>query len=72
MKIEHEFRIELFVTALFITLAILSIVEIGFTGVKETIFNIIIILEVPVAYYGSKQVRKFFYALLRGYAEYED
>lgn len=72
MKIEHEFRIELFVTALFVTLAILSIKEIGFTGVKETIFNIIIILEIPVAYLGSKWVRKFFYSLLRGRAEYEN
>ena len=72
MKIEHEFRIELFVTALFVTLAILSIKEIGFTGLKETIFNIIIILEIPVAYLGSKWCRKFFYSLLRGKAEYED
>lgn len=72
MKIEHEFRIELFVTVLFITVAILAIKEVGFTGVKETIFTIVAILEVPVAYFGSKQVRKFFYALLRGSAEYED
>ena len=43
---EHQFRIELFVTALFITLAVLSIVKIGFTGLKETIFNIVIILEI--------------------------
>lgn len=72
MKIEHEFRIELFVTALFVTLAILSIKEIGFIGVKETIFNIIIILEIPVAYFGSKWCRKFFYSMLRGRADYED
>ena len=69
---EHQFRIELFVTALFITLAILSIVKIGFTGVKETIFNIIIILEIPVAYFGSRECRKIFYSLLRGRADYED
>ena len=72
MKIEHEFRIELFVGALFLTLAILAIIKIGFYGVKETIFTTVAILEVPIAYYGSKQVRKFFYALLRGYGEYED
>lgn len=72
MKIEHEFRIELFVTVLFITVAILSIIEVGFTGVKESIFTTVAILEVPVAYFGSKQVRKLFYSLLRGYGEYED
>lgn len=72
MKIEHEFRIELFVTALFITLAVLSIVKVGFSGIKETIFTLVVILEVPVAYIGSKWCRKFFYSLLRGRAEYED
>lgn len=71
-KIEHEFRIEIFVTVLFLTLAILTIKEIGFTGVKESIFTIIVILEVPAAYYGSKTARKLFYSVLRGYGEYED
>lgn len=69
---EHQFRIELFVTALFVTLAVLSIVKIGFTGVKETIFNIVIVLEIPAAYLGTKICRKFFYDLLRGRANYED
>jgi hypothetical protein len=69
---EHQFRIELFVTVLFITVAVLSIIEVGFTGVKETIFTTVAILEVPVAYFGSKQLRKFYYDLKRGYGEYED
>ena len=69
---EHQFRIELFITALFITLAILCIKEIGFTGIKESIFTSVVILEVPVVYLGSKWVRKLFYSLLRGYGEYED
>ena len=72
MKIEHEFRIELFVTVLFVTLGVLAIKEIGFTGVKETIFTVIVLLEIPVAYFGSRQVRRLFYSLLRGRAEYED
>lgn len=72
MKIEHEFKIEIFVAALFLTLAILCIKEIGFTGIKESIFTSVVILEVPVAYLGSKWVRKLFYSLLRGYGEYED
>ena len=72
MKIEHEFKIEIFVAALFLTLAILCIKEIGFTGIKESIFTSVVILEVPVAYLGSKWVRKLFYSLIRGYGEYED
>lgn len=72
MKIEHEFRIELLITPLFITLGILSIIYIGFSGLKETIFTIVALLEIPVAYIGFKWVRKLFYSLLRGRAEYED
>ena len=72
MKIEHEFKIEIFVAALFLTLAIISIKEIGFTGIKESIFTSVVILEVPIAYYGSKTARKLFYSVLRGYGEYED
>ena len=69
---EHQFRLELFVTALFITLGVLAIINVGFSGVKETIFTTITLLEIPVAYFGSKQVRKFIYDLIRGRAEYED
>ena len=72
MKIEHEFRIELFVTALFVTLGVLAIIKIGFSGIKEAIFTSIVLLEIPVAYIGSKWCRKFFYALLRGKGNYED
>lgn len=69
---EHQFRLELFVTALFITLGVLAITNVGFSGVKETIFTTVTLLEIPVAYFGSKQVRKFIYDLIRGRAEYED
>ena len=33
---EHQFRIELFITALFITLGVLAIIKVGFGGIKET------------------------------------
>ena len=69
---EHQFRLELFVTALFITLGVLAIIKVGFNGVRESIFTIVTLLEIPVAYFGSKQVRKFIYDLIRGRAEYED
>ena len=69
---EHQFRIELFITVLFITLGVLAIIKVGFNGVKESIFTIVTLLEIPVAYFGSKQLRKFYYDLKRGYADYED
>lgn len=69
---EHQFRIELFITALFITLGVLAIINVGFGGIKEAIFTSVVLLEIPVAYIGSKWCRKFFYDLLRGRAEYED
>ena len=72
MKVEHQFRIELFVTVLFATLGVLAIKYVGFSGIRESIFTSLIILETPVAYFISKQLRIYFYDLLRGRAEYED
>ena len=69
---EHQFKIEIFVTVLFITLGVLAIIYVGFNGVKETIFTSVALLEIPVAYFGSKTCRKLFYDLLRGRAKYED
>ena len=69
---EHQFRLELFVTALFSTLGVLAIVYVGFGSLKEAIFTSVVLLEIPASYIGSKICRKFFYALLRGRAEYED
>ena len=69
---EHQFRIELFITALFITLGVLAIIYVGFGGLKEAIFTSVVLLEIPASYIGSKICRKFFYSLLRGRAEYED
>lgn len=69
---EHQFRLELFVTTLFITLGVLAIKYIGFGGLKEAIFTSVVLLEIPASYIGSKLCRKFFYDLLRGRAEYED
>lgn len=69
---EHQFRIEIFITVLFITLGVLAIIYVGFNGVKETIFTSVTLLEIPVAYFGSKTCRKLFYDLLRGRVKYED
>lgn len=72
MKIERQFRVELFVTVLFATLGVLAIIYVGFTGIRESIFTSLIILETPVSYIISRQLRIYFYDLLRGRAEYED
>lgn len=72
MKVEHQFRIELFVTVLFGTLGVLAIKYVGFSGIRESIFTSLIILETPVAYFISRQLRIYFYDLLRGRANYED
>ena len=58
MKTLLNIKFELLVTPLFIVVAILSIKYIGFFGVKDTIFTILTILEVPVCYYGVKLARK--------------
>ena len=72
MKVEHQFKIELFVTVLFGTLGVLAVKYVGFSGIRESIFTSLIILETPVAYFISKQLRIYFYDLLRGRANYED
>lgn len=72
MKVQHQFRIELLITPLFITLGYLAIKYIGFSGIKESIFTLIVLLEIPCAYIGFKWVRKLFYSLISGYGDYED
>lgn len=69
---EHQFRLELFITALFITASILSIIYVGFTSIKETIFTLITIINIPLSYLGGKTARKLLYSVIRGYGEYED
>lgn len=58
MKTLLNIKFELLLTPLFIVLFVLSIKYIGFTGVKETLFTIIVLLEIPTCYYGVKLVRK--------------
>ena len=71
-KYEHEIRFELLITPLYIVLALLTIQYIGFFDIQSTIFTIITISFVPVAYFGFRFARKFLYQILRGEAKYED
>lgn len=58
MKDLLRIKFELLITPIFIVLFILDLIYIGFSGVKETIFTIIILLEIPAAYCSVKLVRK--------------
>lgn len=71
-KYNHEFRIELLITPLYVVLAILSIKYIGFFDIQSSIFTIITIIFVPISYYGFRFARKFLYQILKGTFEYEN
>ncbi len=72
MKTLLRFRIEIFISILFLTLAILSIIDIGFSGVKESIFTMVAIIEVPVSYFGFRSARQLLINAFEGNIEYED
>ncbi len=71
-KYEHEIRFELLITPLYLVLALLTIQYVGFFDIQSTIFTIIVIAFVPIAYFGFRFARKFLYQILRGEAKYED
>lgn len=72
MKKEKQFKAEYIVTLLFIGLGIIAIKFIGFKGLYESIFTSVILLEIPVAYIGSKIARTTIYDLIRGRYDYEN
>ena len=68
-----RFRFELFITPLFIVMLILSFIYIGFTDFRNIIFNVMLIIEVPLAFYGIKFARQMLYKVYIGKAiDYED
>ena len=71
-KYDHEFRIELLVTPLYILLAILSIKYVGFFDIYGALFCIMTIIFIPIAYFGFRFARKFLYQILRGEYKYEN
>lgn len=72
MKTLLRVKFEIFTSTLFAVLFILAITKIGFIGVKETIFNIIIFLEIPACYIATKLIRINLYELLYGDYDNED
>lgn len=71
-KKKYEIKFELIVLPLFILLAIMSIVYVGFVDFYSSLFTIVTILFLPVYYIGLKIARRLMYALIRGEIEYED
>lgn len=65
MKKGHEFKVEIFTTLLFLVIVIITIKEIGFTGVHERVFTLVTIIELPLVYFGSWYARKLTYQLIR-------
>lgn len=66
MKDILRIKFELLTTPLFITLFILSVINIGFLRVSDIIFNIMLFLSIPACYYGFKLSRKLLYEVWYG------
>ncbi|MBQ1551527.1 MAG: hypothetical protein IIZ67_05425 [Bacilli bacterium] len=67
-----SFRIEILTTILFIELFILSVYYVGVDSVLGVLFNLVVLLEIPVCYFGTRKVRKLLYDVFYGEVEYED
>ena len=68
----YEIKAEYFVLPLFITLGVLAIIYVGFSGIKESIFTLLAIIQIPLSFIDSRYCRKMIYSIVRGYCEYED
>lgn len=68
------FKIEYFVTPLFITLFVLSLKYVGFYCVRDTIFNIMMFFTIPACFISLRLTRKMLYKVWFGgkKRKYED
>ena len=60
------FKIEYFVTPLFIVLFILSLKYVGFYCVRDTIFNIMLFFTIPACFISFRLGRKMLYKVWFG------
>lgn len=68
-----SFRIEYFITPYFVVMLILSLKYVGFTNFRNIIFNILLIIEIPVCFFGLMFARRMLYkAYIGKEIEYED
>lgn len=61
MKTILRVRFEFFITALFITLFVMSVIHVGFFRVSDIIFNIVVFISIPLSYLGIKTCRRLMY-----------
>lgn len=66
MKEFLRVKFELLITPLFITLFILSVINVGFLKVSDIIFNIMLFFSIPACYLGFKMSRKLMYEVWYG------
>lgn len=60
------FKIEYFVTVLMVTLFILSLIYVGFNCTRDTIFNIMVFLAIPLVFFGLRIGRRMLYKIYFG------
>lgn len=66
MKDLLRIKFELLVTPLFITLLVMSIKYVGFMTVRDIIFNVILIISIPLVYISIRKSRKLIYYVWYG------
>ena len=71
MKDILRIKFELLVTPLFITLLVMSIKYVGFLTIRDIIFNVVLIISIPLVYIGIRKSRKLIYYVWYG-EEYEN
>ena len=61
MKDLLRIKFELLVTPLFITLLVMSIKYVGFMTIRDIIFNVMLIISIPLVYISIRKSRKLIY-----------
>ena len=66
MKDLLRIKFELLVTPLFITLLVMSIKYVGFMTARDIIFNVVLIISIPLVYISIRKSRKLIYYVWYG------
>jgi len=66
MKDLLRIKFELLVTPLFITLLVMSIKYVGFITLRDIIFNVMLIISIPLVYISIRKSRKLIYYVWYG------
>lgn len=66
MKDLLRIKFELLVTPLFITLLVMSIKYVGFMTLRDIIFNVMLIISIPLVYISIRKSRKLIYYVWYG------